>query len=90
MLTRLTKDMSYKQVTIVRSLLFSLLLLLAIQKDLVSQWVLNAYLIVFILRLIFHFNLEGLKDKWFPFFSLMFILYIDEYFFVDGEEYDII
>lgn len=88
MLTMLTKDMSYKQVTIVRSLLFSLVLLIAMHNGLVDKWVLNTYLILFLLRVIFNYDLEMIKDKWFPFISLMFIIYIDEGFVVDGEEYD--
>lgn len=88
MLTKLTKDMSYKQVTIVRSLLFSLVLLISMHTGLVDKWVLNTYLILFLLRVIFNYDLAMIKDKWFPFISLMIIFYIDEGFVVDGEEYD--
>lgn len=88
MLTWLTKDLNYKQVTIVRSLLFSLVLLIAMQTGLIGKWFLNTYLILFILRLIFNYDLEMLKDKWFPFVSLLFMLFTGEGFYVDDEWYD--
>lgn len=42
---------------------------------------------MFILRLIFNYDLEMLKDKWFPFVSLLFMLFNGEGFYVDDEWY---
>lgn len=85
MVKDLLKHITFKQVTIFRGLLFSLLLLFSIKYDYTYEYCLYAYLGIFILRVLFNYNLEDYKYKSVPIYNILVDLDRKNVYFKDAK-----
>lgn len=74
MVTKIIDQITFKQVTVVRGLLFSLYLVFLVKHDILleSYSALYMYLGLFAIRVLFNYNLEGYKYSLSPIFAITF------------------
>ena len=71
MLKAIIGNITYKQVTIIRGLLFSLYLIFCVKLDFLGLDIFYIYLFLFVMRVLFNYNLEDYKYRLFPIISII-------------------